>query len=226
MFFGETPFAQIFDTLMEYLVKPVPPNIVKAALRTSHKLLENDAFRDGLKANNFDAARHLKTMYACKLDSHDQEQEEVILLLIQKNVIAIVAEYFEVLPTDEDRLATCKYFLRVLKKRALSDSVASSVHMTEGTKRHLNLLFRVLVAKVEIQQSLKVLKMLAGKIQKHLKRLESTTITAIEQTISKEYSICLLKAFIECLSSVFRLGNDEVKEVFAAFKAQLIQLTC
>ena len=60
----------------------LPSNILKAALRTIKKLIENLTFRSQLKNQGFKAANLLKALYACQFDSHDNDQEEVILLVI------------------------------------------------------------------------------------------------------------------------------------------------
>lgn len=138
---------------MEYASLPTSPSILKAALRTARKLLENDSFKSGLLLRNFEVGKHLKALYASKID-HDHDQEEVILLLIQKIVVSIVASYFEHLVTDEDKLGCCQYLLKVLRKRALSDSVTSSLHMSEGTKRNVNKLFCTYMRKDDRQLKL------------------------------------------------------------------------
>jgi len=69
----------------------------------------------------------------------------------------MVSSYSELLTTDEDKLGCCQYLLRVLKKRALSDSVSSSLHMSEGTKRNMNKLFGVFMRKNERDLKLRVL---------------------------------------------------------------------
>lgn len=108
-----------------------------------------------------------------------------------------MANYFEHLNTDEDKIGCCKYLLKVLKKRALSDSVSSSLHMSEGTKRNVNKLFNTFMRKEDKNLRLQLLHMLVQKVQKHLKRSESTTLTALEVNTSKELAICLVKAMHE-----------------------------
>ena len=108
-----------------------------------------------------------------------------------------MANYFEHLITDEDKLGCCKYLLKVLRKRALSDSVSSSLHMSEGTKRNVNKLFTAFMRKEDKQLRFQLLQMLLHKVLKHLKRSESTTLTTLEVNASKEFAICLVKAMHE-----------------------------
>ena len=75
--------------LIEYANQPsIPSSILKTALRTARKLLKNESFKQSLLRSHFDLAKQLKALYACKLEAYDPEQEEIILLLIQKIVIA------------------------------------------------------------------------------------------------------------------------------------------
>ena len=87
--------------------------------------------------------------------------------------------FFNELETVEDKLGCCKYFLKVLKKRALSDSSSSSMHMNEGSKRNMNLLFSLIMQKDESEREIKtiILQMLTSKVNKHLLKLSKTPTT-------------------------------------------------
>ena len=57
--------GQLFSQLMEYTSLSTSPSILKAALRTARKLLDNDSFKSGLLRRNFEVGKHLKALYAC-----------------------------------------------------------------------------------------------------------------------------------------------------------------
>jgi hypothetical protein len=154
------------------------------------------------------------------------EQEEVVLLLVQKIVIIVVAEYFELLPTEEDKLASCKYMLRVTKKRALSDSVVSSVHMTEGTKQNLNLFVAAFASSASRHLRLRLLALIGMKTTKYTKKAENSSLSAIEISASREFMMCLVKAMYEFIHSIFSASDEEAVWLFDQASPQLIQFVC
>ena len=78
------------------------------------------------------------------MDSHDTDQEEIILLTIQKIVIAMTKNFSDLLSKDQI-FKNCVYFFRVLKKRAINEHQVTSLHMKEGTKQNTNKLLCVLM---------------------------------------------------------------------------------
>ena len=78
-------------------------------------------------------------------------------MIIQKIVIRIAEKFFLELESEENKLGSFKYFFKVLKKRALSEvaGVNGSMHMREGTKRNMNVLFSLIMQKEESQRAIK-----------------------------------------------------------------------
>jgi len=136
----------LFESLIEVLRKdPVlPSNIVKAALRTMSKLLDHKHVSSELLKHKFEVSALLRALYECQLDSHDQDQEEVILMTIQRVVIQVLRQLHSLL-SGEDLLTACMYFFRVHRKKAINDSFITSQHFSEGTKRNMNKVFSVVM---------------------------------------------------------------------------------
>ena len=150
----------------------------------------------------------------------------MILLLIQKIAITAFGDYFDLIKPDEDRIACYKYFFRVLKKRALSDSTTSSLHMSEGTKLNLNELVKVGMQLKDRAFKLQVVDLIETKWRKHIKRSQDSTASFTDVNISKEYAISIAKAMFECVQTIFACGEDEARWLLEQKQAQLIQFTC
>jgi len=71
----------------------MPPNVLKAALKTMNKLLAYKSVRDSLCAGSHSNESLLLSLYELQFDSHDQDQEEVMMLTIQKLVLQIVKNF-------------------------------------------------------------------------------------------------------------------------------------
>ena len=126
----------------------LPSSILKGTLRTITKLFQYDSIVFALHRAAFKAGKFLKTLCACVYEPDDPQEEEVILLTIQKIVIQLVKRFSELL-THNETVACCEYFFKVLRKRVINDSQNTTLHMIDKTKSNMKKLFALVMKKVE-----------------------------------------------------------------------------
>ena len=182
----ELAFREFNDILNELVQRSqVPGNILKAALRTLIRIVDL-----GIGIN----PQILTLMCDCQFETQNRDQEEAVLLVIQK-LITKMTQKNEI---DDSIKKTCfAYLFKILKKKVKEDGC--SLHFLEGTKRSINKLLKVAATPENIQW-------ICAKIQIGLANLRTS-----QHTSSTEYEQCrdhtafLIKSYTECLR-----GNRQI----------------
>lgn len=239
---------ELINLLQETLSRAdLPSSILKGALRTITKLFQYDSLVYSLHKAGFKAGKFLQILFECQMESHDPQEEEIILLTVQKIVNQLVKKFSELMSHNET-VACCEYFFKVLKKKAISDGYNTSIHMLDGTKQNMKKLFAHVMRKPEHEELVtsdpqespsqnheknravksELLKIFTRKLSKNVKRLEESSPaknTATEIAQWREYTSFIVKAVTESLVAA-NSAEEEIKWLILAHKDLIVEIVC
>ena len=235
-----TTQLELINLLQETLSRDdLPQSILKGALRTINKLFQYDSLVYSLHKAGFKAGKFLLTLFECQIESIDPQEEEVILLTVQK-IVNQLAKRFSELMSHKETVACCEYFFKVLKKKAINDGYNTSIHMLDGTKQNMKKLFAQIMKRQEHDDIItsdpqestsqnneknravksELLRIFTRKLSKNVKRLEDSSPaknTAQEIAQWREYTSFIVKAVTESLLAANQ-AEEEIKWLLQTHK--------
>ncbi|CDW90832.1 sec7 domain containing protein [Stylonychia lemnae] len=220
---NQSHLLNLINALLENIKNPaLLGSLWKATLKTLIKILGYQEVVDKLiKAPEFDTQQLINTLMTAQFETIDVQEEEQMLILIQKAFLRIVIS----LQMSEDyQYKIFKYFMKILKKKSIEDSDQTySMQFADVTKKNLHkVLYHFMAEDEEHQVKYKVMNYYFAKIKKTLTKIQQKPISGGNKL--REYACFSIKTLEDCLNRIST--QEELTNIIVTLKDKIIETLC
>eukprot|EP00347_Sterkiella_histriomuscorum_P023819 403333278 len=212
----------LFYALLENIKNPaLLGSLWKATVKTLIKLMSFKNLIKALKSSpEFDSQQLLKTLMEAQFETVDHQEEEQMLLLIQKAILRSVTT----LSLQEDlQFKIFRYFLTILKKKSIYDlDQTYSVSFADNTKKNLHkVLYHFMGEDEEHQVKVKIFEFFFVKIKKTIIKIQNKHL--FENKL-REFTCFSIKTLEDCFKKIGT--QDELRNLILTLKHNLVETLC